>query len=334
MKLATYTKIQEYRQLLAAANGIDVESTRNTYNVEPTQAQKLVDKVQDSSSFLTKINMLTVVEQSGQKVLLGINGPIASTTDTKTKDREPKSLASLAGEQYACEKVNFDTAMPYELLDSWAKFPDFMQRLSNQITKQIRLDLIMMGFNGEKRSVSSDISTNKLLQDVKKGWLEKIRTEKTENSMTAIIDAKGATADSYYNYDAAVMDATNTLIAEHLQGDTELVVLVGRGIMHDKLFPLVNKEQPNSEKIAADMIISQKRIGGLQAVQVPFMPADTALITRLDNLSIYFQESGQRRSLLDNPKRDRLESFISQNIDYVIENYDGVALIKFKAPTE
>ncbi|WP_434477370.1 P2 family phage major capsid protein, partial [Escherichia coli] len=33
--------------------------------------------------------------------------------------------------------------------------------------------------------------------------------------------------------------------------------------MADKYFPIVNKEQDNSETLAADVIISQKRIGNL-----------------------------------------------------------------------
>lgn len=42
--------------------------------------------------------------------------------------------------------------------------------------------------------------------------------------------------------------------------------------------------------LAADLIISQKRLGGLQAIRVPFFPDNTILITRLDNLSLYWQD--------------------------------------------
>lgn len=38
-------------------------------------------------------------------------------------------------------------------------------------------------------------------------------------------------------------------------------MICGRELLSDKYFPLVNKEQENSEKLAADMIISQKRMG-------------------------------------------------------------------------
>ena len=71
--------------------------------------------------------------------------------------------------------------------------------------------------------------------------------------------------------DALVMDATNNLIEpwyqKHLtQGDGDV-------ILADKHFPIVNKEQDNSEMLAADVVISQKRIGTLPAVASRF-PAD------------------------------------------------------------
>lgn len=90
----------------------------------------------------------------------------------------------------------------------------------------------------------------------------------------------------YKNLDALVMNATDEHIAPWFQDDTELVAICGRSLLADKYFPLVNQVQPNSEMLAADLIISQKRLGGLQAIRVPFFPDNTILITRLDNLSI------------------------------------------------
>ncbi len=68
------------------------------------------------------------------------------------------------------------------------------------------------------------------------------------------------------------------------------------------------------------MVISQKRVGGLPAVRVPYFPADSVLVTRLDNLSVYYQRGAQRRAVIDNPKRDRIETFQSSNDAYVLED--------------
>lgn len=123
------------------------------------------------------------------------------------------------------------------------------------------------------------------------------------------------------------MDAT-CLLAEWYQEDPELVVICGRQLLADKYFPLVNQEQPNSEALAADLIISQKRIGNLPAVRVPFFPPNALMVTRLDNLSIYWQEGTHRRHLEENPKRDRVENYESINEDYVIEDYACGAVVE------
>lgn len=66
----------------------------------------------------------------------------------------------------------------------------------------------------------------------------------------------------------------------------------------------------------------------MQAIRVPFFPDNTILITRLDNLSIYWQDGTRRRHLMDNPKRDRIENFESVNEAYVVEDYQCTALIE------
>ena len=194
----------------------------------------------------------------------------------------------------------------------------------------------MIGFNGVKREKTSDRATYPLLQDVNIGWLEKIRQEKPVQVMDKIVSEGEVISQTirvgkggdFLNLDALVMGAVNEKIATWYQEDTELVVIVGRQLLADKYFPIVNRDQPNSETLAADLIVSQKRIGNLPAVRAPFFPANAMLITRLDNLSIYWQSGSRRRSVIDNPKRDRVENFESVNEAYVVEDYDGVCLVE------
>ena len=58
------------------------------------------------------------------------------------------------------------------------------------------------------------------------------------------------------------------------------------------------------------------------------MPQDTLLITPLKNLSIYYQTGAERRTLIDNPKKDQIESYLSKNIDFNIEEYGAAALVE------
>ncbi|KNC17466.1 capsid protein [Pantoea sp. RIT-PI-b] len=336
MKKNTRFAFNAYLMQLAKLNGVPVEELSSKFNVEPSVAQTLEDTIQQSAAFLTLVNVIGVPEQSGQLLGLGVGSTIAGTTDTTAKDREPTDPTVMTDTEYRCEQTNFDTALTYAKLDLWAKFQDFQTRIRDAIVKRQALDRIMIGFNGTERAKTSNRTANPLLQDVNKGWLQKVREDAPDNVLGSVTKDGETTAEPvkvgkggvYANLDALVMDAVNELIDPIFQDDDELVVICGRELLADKYFPLVNNEQDNTNKLAADLIISQKRMGGLQAVRAPYFPANAVLITRLDNLSIYWQEESRRRSLIDNPKRDRIENFESVNEAYVVEDYRCAALVE------
>lgn len=337
MKNTTRFKLNAYMSVLAEINKIDLSALNSKFTIEPSVSQTLESKIQESSAFLKAINIMPVSEQSGERLGLGIGTTIAGTTDTTQKEREPTDPTYIDGDGYKCTQTNFDTALPYSKLDMWAKFSDFQVRIRDAIVKRQALDRIMIGFNGLKREKTSNRVQNPLLQDVNIGWLEKIRQEKPAQVLGQHIGDDGKVVSDkitvgknglFRNLDAVVMGAVSEKIGVQYQDDTELVVICGRQLLADKYFPLVNQSQPNTEALAADLIISQKRIGGLQAVRAPYFPANALLITRLDNLSIYWQEETRRRSIIDNPKRDRIENLESVNEAYVVEDYECTCLVE------
>ncbi|MFJ5493764.1 phage major capsid protein, P2 family [Pectobacterium carotovorum] len=350
MRKETRFKFNAYMTQLATLNGVDVETLSKKFSVEPSVTQSLMEVVQESSDFLTRINIVPVAELTGEKIGLGVSGSVASTTDTSSGDeRETADLLSLEARQYKCEQMNFDFHIRYNTLDLWARFQDFQLRLRNAIAKRQSLDYIMAGWHGVKRAATSDRAKNPLLQDVAVGWLQKYRNESAKRVMSKIVGEDGAVISEqirvgengdYESLDALVMDATNTMIDEWHQEDPDLVVICGRQLLSDKYFPLVNKQQENSEILAADVIISQKRIGNLPAVRVPYFPANALMITRLDNLSIYYMDDSHRRHIEEVAKRDRIENYESIKQDYVVEDYgcgcviENIQLGKFPKPPE
>lgn len=329
MKQTTRVKFNAFTQAIAKLNQVDEVS--NKFSVTPSVQQTLLQRVQESSDFLKKINIIQVDEIKGQAIGLSVGSSIASTTDTTAEDRTPVDPTSLTAGSYECQQVNFDTALRYSKIDAWAKFSDFQVKVRDAIAQRQALDLLMMGFNGTSRAAKSNRVANPMLQDVAIGWLQKIRTNAPAHRMATGKVANqvtiGATGD-YKNLDAAVYDAVKTLVEPWFADDTQLVVVLGRELLNDKYFPLVNRDNPASEVLASDIVISQKRVGGLQAVSVPNFPANAFLITRLDNLSVYEQEGSRRRMILDNPKRDQVEDYQSSNLDFVVEDYAGVALVE------
>ncbi|RRO13951.1 phage major capsid protein, P2 family [Pectobacterium aquaticum] len=350
MRKETRFKFNAYLTQLASINGVEVETLSKKFSVEPSVTQSLMEVVQESSDFLTRINIVPVAELTGEKIGLGVSGSVASTTDTSNGDeRETANLLSLAARQYKCEQMNFDFHIRYNTLDLWARFQDFQLRLRNAIAKRQSLDYIMAGFNGVKRAATSDRAKYPLLQDVAVGWLQKYRTESPARVMDKMTGEDGTVISDvirvgengdYETLDALVMNTTETLLDPWHVEDPDLVVICGRQLLSDKYFPLVNKQQENSEMLAADVIVSQKRIGNLPAVRVPYFPANALMITRLDNLSIYYMDDSHRRHIEEVAKRDRIENYESIKQDYVVEDYgcgcliENIQLGKFPKPPE
>ena len=330
MRNETRRLYNAYLDQVAKLNG--VESAAEKFTVEPSVQQTLETKIQESSEFLGRVNMVGVAEQMGDKIGLGVSGPIASTTNTTTTDRATRDVTVMDEQGYVCTQTNFDTHLTYAKIDAWAKFQDFQTRIRDAILRRQALDRIMVGFNGTSRQATSDFGTNQLLQDVNIGWLQKYRTHASDRVLAEVVAASGkvtvgATGD-YKNLDALVFDAINNMIEPWYQEDGGLVAIMSRDLLADKYFPLINTANPPSEQAALDMVISQKRVGGVQAVRVPYMPAGKIFITSLENLSIYWQEGARRRTVVDNAKRDRIENYESSNDAYVVEDYGRGCVVK------
>lgn len=335
---------------IALING--VASAHEKFSVDPSIQQKLEVAVQESDGFLKQINILGVDEQSGEALLLGVNGPVASRTDTSGGTRRnPLGRSALSKDAYTCKKTDFDSAFPYALLDAWAKFPDFQSKLSAAIVLRQALDRIMIGFNGTSAAATTDRATYPLLQDVNIGWLQKIRTGAPDRVLDEVVDASGevtlgprkvikvAGVDTVFEGDYATLDG---LVFDGIQmldpwhrSRPDLRVMVSRNLMHSKLLAAVEKgADSNQEENAAQEIVSRARLGGLPVVDAPFFPDNTVLITTLSNLSIYYQNGARRRHLKDEPELDRVADYQSSNEAYVIEDFGLVALIENVTPVD
>lgn len=331
MRNDTRILFNEFCERIAEINGTD-DATRK-FSVEPSVQQKLIDKRQESSEFLSRINIIPVTEMKGELLGLGIGGPLVSTTDTSgAGTRQTVSPSTMDGYGYECFQHNSDTHIRYALLDAWAKFPDFQTRIQNQITKRQALDNILVGFNGTSHAATSNPVTNPLRQDVNIGWLEKVRTDKPAHVLDDGDAVPGKVTygpgGDYATLDALVYDAINSMLPSWARGDTQLRSFVSWDLLNDKYFPLINEDRDPTEQLARDTIMSTKRLGNRPAEEVPFMPTGTIFITRYDNLSIYEQDGKRRRHIKDVPERDRIEDYQSSNDAYVVEDYDFACLIE------
>lgn len=337
MRKDTRIAYNGYLSQVAKLNGVDSAAVK--FSVEPSVQQNLETAIQESTALLGRINVIGVMEQSGEALLLGVNGPIASRTDTAGGNRRnPGEHHALSKDSYVCKQTNFDSAFRYALLDAWAKFPDFQTRLTAAIAQRQGLDRLMIGFNGTSAAAASNPATNPLRQDVNIGWLQKLRTAATDRVLDSGKTAgkvrvgpnttgAGAT-DDYKTLDGLVFDAVQMLDPWH-RSHPDLVVIVSRDLLHEKLLDAVEKgAASNQEENAAQEIVSRARLGGLPIVDAPYFPAGTVLVTTLSNLSIYWQEGGRRRHLKDEPEYDRIADYQSSNDAYIVEDFGLAALVE------
>jgi len=314
---------------LAIAETYGVELASKMFSVEPSIAQELNDAITAKADFLQRINVIPVTEIKGEKVFIGVSGPVTGRTNTKTTDRVAKDASALENSTYELSSTESDVGLPYAKIDAWAKFPDFHQRYSAAVQKQIALDRIMVGFHGVKAAAQTDIEAYPMLQDVNKGWLQQLREQapqqvlkegKTPGKVTM-----GQGGD-YENLDALVHD-TKQMVDERLRDGGDLVAIIGTDLLaadKAKLYAKQGDTPTEKERIEDAQVIAT--YGGLPSFSVPFFPVNGVLVTSWDNLSIYFQDSSWRKQTVDNPKRSRVEDYNSRNEGYVIEQLEKIAL--------
>ena len=314
---------------LAIAETYGVELASKMFSVEPSIAQELNDAITAKADFLQRINVMPVTEIKGEKVFIGVSGPVTGRTNTKTTDRVAKDASALENSTYELSSTESDVGLPYAKIDAWAKFPDFHQRYSAAVQKQIALDRIMVGFHGVKAAAQTDIEAYPMLQDVNKGWLQQLREQapqqvlkegKTPGKVTM-----GPGGD-YENLDGLVHD-TKQMVDERLRDGGDLVAIIGTDLLaadKAKLYAKQGDTPTEKERIEDSQVIAT--YGGLPSFSVPFFPVNGVLVTSWDNLSIYFQDSSWRKQTVDNPKRSRVEDYNSRNEGYVIEQLEKIAL--------
>ncbi|UCV02284.1 phage major capsid protein, P2 family [Dechloromonas denitrificans] len=329
-----------YVDEIAKLNGVPDASKK--FTVSPTIEQKLEKRVQESSGFLMNVNSYPVDELSGEKIGISVGTTIASRTDTTQSDRIPNDPQALDSNLYECKKTDFDTAIRYQTIDTWAKFKDFQTKLRDAIVEQQGRDRLMIGLNGTSAAANTNRALNPLLQDVNIGWLKKLQLESAARYMdqgAAAGSVKVGPGGDYENMDLLIYDMRSNLLAPWFARDNSFIAMCTSDLLDEKYFPLIATHGTTpTESNELDKMLSAKKLGGLAVAEVPFFPARTVFISRLgknggSNLSIYWQNGSRRRTIFDNAKRDRIENYESVNEAYVIEDLSAAcAAVNIKLP--
>ncbi len=323
MKQITRTAYSQLQTAMATSYG--VADATQVFAVSTPMETKLNDAIQATSDFLKMINVIPVTDKIGQAVTIGLNGPLSRRTDTNVNERSPQVAQDPTGIQYECVKTEWDIAIPYALMDTWARFPDFQQRYMAQVYRRIALDRILVGWHGTSAAAASDRVANPNLEDINLGWL-KLLADNNEANYISDGDTDGVITlgggGDYKNLDQMVYDVSRMIPDAQLTGNE--VAIVGRMLVSNDMGKVLGDHgQTPTEKSHANTL--SKSYGGLRAMTVPGFPETGVMVTDLKNLSIYYQSESVRRATKDEPKRDRVEDYNSANEAYMIENLQAIA---------
>jgi len=298
----------------------------------PSVAQTIVRKIVETANpFLASLPSIPVSEIKGQKVLLGLSGRVARRTDTSSSgERTPKRLADTSAQDYELFKTEFDVALSYADIDSWAKFPNFADLYMQAVREAISNDILVAGWNGTSAATATNIGTSPLLQDLNIGWLQKIRAYNSGSQYaigTGPSPISIGSGGTYVNLDEAVHDIKQT-VAIQFRNRGDLVALIADNLMvaAEDAYYTTNGNTPTEKALIGGQIT--KAYGGLPSVTPPFLPDGTILVTPLRNLAWYYQDSSVRRLQRDWPSKDEVQEFNSLNMGYVVQEELATSLVE------
>lgn len=337
--------LDEYYNNVARHNGAS-RGVHNQFSVEPTAEQRLEDMQREEVGFLDLINVMPVRDLIGAPIGLGTEDFIARRTSDANLPRRPKYVGEMDEREYRLYDSEFDTKLPWQLIDAWSKFPDFAERYARHVARSVALSRLSIGWHGTSAAAHTDPAANPNGEDMNIGWLQKMRIEKPDHVMGRALNgdghAVGAAAPVYIGPDSSISDGDykniDALAYDLISGmpswasnSSDLTVVVSQDLVDEKYFPMVNRKlsdtidggRSTSDETTSNIIMSAKQIGGRRAAIVPKFPAGTIMVTPLDNLSLYYQEGSRRRYIKDEPEnKSSLVDYNSANEGYVIEDTD------------
>ncbi|AOZ50661.1 P2 family phage major capsid protein [Chromobacterium vaccinii] len=290
---------------------------------EPQAAQARINALKTHSRLLSAINILGVANIKGRSQNFDLAGTLAATVDTNRHPRQP-AQKTWQPAQYFCRQTNFDAAFDYETLDAWMSETQdqalFEARARQTLERRILLDRVMIGFRGLMRAADSDRAKHPQLQDVNVGWLQQIREQAPQACLESVRVGEG---QRFHSLHRLVRHAVNHLLAPAWRDDPLLVALVGADLLPDAVCETNGQAAP-----VDDLVFHKQRLGGLQAATAAFFPGDSILITRLDNLSLYFNHNAVRYRYQEDPSINSVLFYHSSEDAYVVENLAACALIE------
>ncbi|MBI6548897.1 phage major capsid protein, P2 family [Xenorhabdus lircayensis] len=328
--------LQQYAAGLAEAYG--VEDTERYFALSDPKETALRSALLESVEFLSMITCADVDHLSGQVVSVGNPGLFTG----RKKDGRFIRATGVDGNEYKLQETDSGAALKWDLLSIWANSgseQEFFQRMQAFTNESFALDMLRVGFNGQRVAETTNPDENPNGEDVNRGW-HQIAKDWEKGKQVVTTPVKLDEHGDFKSLDAMASDLVNTCIPQQFRHDPRLVVLVGADLVAAEQYRLYQAADKPTEKIAAQMLGSS--IAGRPAMVPPFMPGKRMVVTMLPNLQILTQRNTRQRKAEFVDDRKQFENKYLRNEGYAIETpelyaaYDenAVTIGKVAEPTE
>lgn len=336
-------KFSAMQQRIADAYGVPRELVDKSFAITPDMEVTLNTDIALRSGFLSMCNVVGRAQKTGGSLKIGPHNLNTRRADTANGDaRVPGTPGALIENEYSMVKTQSDFSIHDDDKAEWSQFPDFEQRYRASYQEGIANDRVIIGFHGTgNTAATTNLVTNKLMQDVNKGWFQLLKDRAPANFITEggtlnEIHIGTGTADDYENLDECIHDLRTSIPVHRRDG---LVAVVGSGILaaaQAKLFASQGNTPTEKERILNQMVIGM--YGGLPTIEADFFPDNAIMVTRLklpginnvsmSNLSVYYQMSSWRRLVTYKPETESTIDWNTRHECYHIEDLEAIRVIQ------
>ncbi|MFQ1014515.1 phage major capsid protein, P2 family [Avibacterium paragallinarum] len=317
------TELHKFRDNKAKQFNAQDQYDKSAFSLDEYQVKEMNEKIQQRSDFLNAINMIPVHQEQGAKIY----GPLKPNV-TGRQDAARHIIDQIDNEQgYRVYETDSGVTVKWGLLDNFSQHPEKFDHLLDEfVLDQIAANIMQIGWAGKSLAANTQAID---LSDVNKGWLALLAEQKPENVKATGKNGKlkifGENAD-YANLDALAIALRNQL-DEHHRNRNDLVFLVGTGLLAREEQPITSINPPAQEKTGLQNHYIANQFGGMKTLTPPQFPIYGAVVTTLQNLSLYiFNRSGRYSIRQDQDYKREIVSYWRYE-GYVIEDLGLMAAI-------
>ncbi|EMG7889497.1 P2 family phage major capsid protein [Enterobacter hormaechei] len=284
--------------------------------IQKSDGRLLNTALLESNWMMQNITLMPVRENEGQAYTVGSR---QLHTGREVSGRFRRRMTA-NGTPYTLAETETCAYLPYRDLVAMINTGtegELERMMSAFFDQAIALDMLRIGFNGQRVGWPTKPDENPNGEDINKGWhtIAKAFNDGSQVVTDALTLGDGG---DFPHLDALANHIIQTKIPEGLREDPRLVVMVGSELAAAERLRLFNGADTPANAAAAQSATSS--IAGRFAFVPPFMPGKRLVITTLSNLHIYTQEGTQKARAEFNDEESAYEHSYLRDEGYALQD--------------